>query len=169
LNHDTILLTPAQAGFLTGHIPGFSPASWSVTPAGRAGSDRVFFRVKSSRTHETYVLIVWDSNDNDWDRFLTIQRDVSPKVPFLPRIFASDNSHGLILEEDLGTTTLKRRCLRPSMTKKKIEAVYRTVLDALVLWQEIDEGASAVIASRRMDREMFLWESDYFAQHCVGD
>jgi hypothetical protein len=155
LSSENKLLTPAQIGFLAGHIPGFRPASWTIASAGRAGSDRLFFRVQSSRTRETYVLIVWDSSDNDWDRFLTIQRDVSLKVPFLPRVFAFDAGHGLILEEDLGATTLKKRCARRPMTKKKVEALYRTVLDAL--------------DSRRMDKEMFLWESDYFARHCVGD
>jgi N-acetylmuramate 1-kinase len=169
LTHENECLTPAQSGFLAGHIPGFDPALWSIAPAGRAGSDRLFFRVKSTRSSQTFVLIVWDSSDNDWDRFLTIQRDVSPKVPFLPRIFASDDNHGLILEEDLGATTLKKRCAGRSMTKGKIESLYRVVLDALVLWQCLDGAASAIIGSRRMDKEMFLWESDYFARHCVGD
>lgn len=169
MSHDPTPLTPAQAGFLKEHIPGYRHGSWTVSPAGRAGSDRLFFRVKSHEKGEAYILIAWDSADNDWNRFLTIQRDVSARVSFLPKIFAHDSAHGLILEEDLGSTTLKQRCLRPSMTKKNIETLYRSVLDALTLWQRLDGSASAVIDSRRMDREMFLWESDYFGQHCVGD
>lgn len=169
MKHDLSSLTPAQTGFLIEHVTGFEPGSWTVAPAGRAGSDRLFFRVKPSGHGEAFILVVWDSADSDWNRFLTIQRDVSARVGFLPRIFASDNAHGLILEEDLGSTTMKKRCLRASMTKKKIEVLYRTVLDTLVQWQRLDSGASAVIDSRRMDREMFLWESDYFAQHCVSD
>lgn len=169
LNHEIPRLTPAQAGFLAQHIPGYSPASWAISAAGRAGSDRQFFRVKSAKNSDAYILIVWDSADSDWDRFLTIQRDISTRVGFLPRIFAFDDGRGLILEEDLGATTLKKRCLRASMTRKKVEALYMTVLDALVQWQKLDGGASQVIDSRSMDREMFLWESDYFAQHCVRD
>jgi aminoglycoside/choline kinase family phosphotransferase len=43
------------------------------------------------------------------------------------------------------------------------------VLKALAVWQGLTGSASAVIGSRAMDREMFLWETDYFARHCVGD
>ncbi len=169
MTHDPSLLTPAQAGFLLEYLPGYGTGSWSVAPAGHAGSDRQFFRIKSTLTRDSYILIVWDSADNDWNRFLGIQRDVSARVEFLPRIFAWDSDHGLILEEDLGSTTLKKQCLRPSMTKKKIEALYRTALEALMVWQRLDGKASEIIDSREMDREMFLWESDYFAQHCVRD
>jgi N-acetylmuramate 1-kinase len=166
---DSTRLTPAQYSFLAEHIPCYDQGSWIVVPAGRAGSDRQFYRTKCSGMRDTYVLIVWDSADQDWERFLTIQRDVSAAVPFLPRIFAHDDLHGLILEEDLGSTTLKKHCLRSSMTEKKTMQQYRDVLDALVLWQNLDGHASTIIASRSMDREMFLWESDYFAQHCVRD
>jgi N-acetylmuramate 1-kinase len=169
LSHEIPRLTPAQTGFLTKHIPGYNPGSWAISAAGRAGSDRQFFRIRSAKYGDAYILIVWDSMDSDWNRFLTIQRDISTRVGFLPRIFAIDDGHGLILEEDLGATTLKKRCLGASMTKKKMEALYMTVLDALVQWQKLDGGASQVIDSRTMDREMFLWESDYFAQHCVRD
>jgi aminoglycoside/choline kinase family phosphotransferase len=169
LTRNTVRLTPAQSGFLAEHVPGYDPRSWTIASAGRAGSDRQFFRVKCAAARESSVLVVWDSADHDWNRFLSIQRDVSPIVPFLPRIFARDDGRGLILEEDLGNMTVKKFCLRPSMTKKKVEDVYHAALDALVLWQRIGRGKSAVIDSRSMDREMFLWESDYFAQHCVRD
>jgi aminoglycoside/choline kinase family phosphotransferase len=168
LTHDNNLLTPAQTGFLSAHVAGFDPGTWAIAPAGHAGSDRQFFRVKSP-ARESYVLVVWDSKDHDWDRFLTIQRDVSPKLPFLPHIVAADAGRGLILEEDLGAMTLKKKCLRVSTTKKKIESLYRAVLDALVQWQKLDGGTSKVINSREMDREMFLWESQYFATHCVSE
>jgi hypothetical protein len=166
---DAVQLTPAQAEFLKEAIPSFDPASWAVTPAGHAGSDRTFIRIQSVTTKESYILIIWDSSDNDWTRFISIQRDVSPVLPLLPGIFASNDGHGLILEEDLGALTLKKYCTSGEATDASLEIIYRKVLDALVQWQEMGAGVSSTIASRDMDIEMFLWESDYFTMHCVRE
>ena len=126
-------------------------------------------RIKSYATKESYVLIIWDSNDHDWARFISIQRDVSAFVPFLPGIFASDDGHGLILEEDLGALTLKKYCASGAANAASLEAMYKKVLDALVQWQVLPSGVSATIAARDMDNEMFLWESEYFTIHCIRE
>jgi aminoglycoside/choline kinase family phosphotransferase len=72
----------------------------------------------------------------------------------------------LILEEDLGALTLKRM---GEEFPEKIEPMYRSVLDALVQWQEMSIPAGSVIAARSMDMEVFLWESNYFSLHCVTE
>lgn len=169
--NEPVQLTPAQIAFLEKTIHGFSLkiGEWKITPAGHAGSDRQFFRVKSRKTHETFVLVVWDSSDLDWDRFLSIQRDLSPVMGFLPKLFAHDAGHGLILEEDLSNLTVKKYCLDPRNTKKGKEQVYRDVIDALAQWQSFDVSKSSAISAREMDKEMFLWESQYFADHCVKE
>ena len=88
---------------------------------------------------------------------------------FCPGIFASDDVHGLILEEDLGALTLKKYCASGAATAASLEAMYKKVLDALAQWQGLDTGVSATIAARDMDIEMFLWETDYFTTHCVRE
>jgi N-acetylmuramate 1-kinase len=50
-----------------------------------------------------------------------------------------------------------------------METAYRSALDALIRWQGIGPMTSAVIASRSMDLEVFLWETRYFAVHCVTE
>jgi N-acetylmuramate 1-kinase len=114
-------------------------------------------------------MIIWDSSDHDWARFISIQRDVSPLLPFLPGIFSSDDGHGLILEEDLGALTLKKYCADGASTDASVEIMYKKVLDALVQWQGLDPGVSSTISARDMDIEMFLWESEYFTLHCVRE
>lgn len=165
--HERIKLTPAQTEFLTKSISLFGPDTFTLAAAGRAGSDRKFIRIRSRKTKESYIVIIWDSSDHDWNRFISIQRDVSQYCPFLPKIFASDDGHGLILEEDLGAVTLKKYCT--SAAAASVEAVYKKVLDALARWQQLRPEVSAVIASRDMDSEMFLWESEYFSVHCVRE
>jgi aminoglycoside/choline kinase family phosphotransferase len=168
LDAETATLTPSQEGFLKKAIPSFNEASWAITAAGRAGSDRRFVRVKSRRANKSYVLIIWDNADHDWERFLSVQRDLSPVCTFLPGIFAADGSLGLILEEDLGALTLKKYCAGRAAASS-IEEKYKSVLDALVQWQRIPFLSCATIAARDMDVEMFLWESDYFTTHCVRE
>jgi hypothetical protein len=167
---DTFLmieLTPAQTRFLRQNIPEFDSYNWSVSSAGAAGSDRRFLRIeKNGDIHASFILILWDSRDEDWPRFLTIEKELGAVIPFLPKICADDAKHGLILEEDLGTMTLKQYCMeRPDL----LEPIYQSVLDALIRWQSMDITISHVIAARSMDLEVFLWESNYFGIHCVTE
>ena len=162
-----IELTPAQTQFLRENIPGFDTLEWTVAPAGAAGSDRFFLRIQQKEnSSKSFVLILWNSRDEDWSRFLSIEKELSTTIPFLPKIYANDAKHGLILEEDLGNTTLKQFC---TQFPGKIETMYRSVLDTLLTWQKTEITASAVIASRSMDLEVFLWESNYFSVHCVTE
>ncbi len=159
--------TPAQIEFLKSEITDFSPESWKVELAGRAGSSRYFLRL--SFLNRSYVLVVWDGRDEDWPRFLKIQKDLHSVVPFLPGIYKDDAVRGLILEEDLGSTTLKRFCTHHLSDTASVIEQYRSVLDALFKWQSMKIDASPVIAARSMDLETFLWESWYFAHYCVTD
>jgi len=173
----TAELTPAQAGFLESSINGFNLSEWNVELAGQAASTRRFFRVSRPRerapesmpesqiTPESYILVEWDSKDEDWPRFLEIGAYVSSTINFLPKIFANDSVHGLILEEDLGAVTLKQFCVDNNI----IEDMYRKVIDALCLWQSLDVSGCHAITSRALDEETFIWESDYFARHCVTE
>lgn len=163
----TVECTPAQTEFLKSEISDFSPEKWKVELAGRAGSSRHFLRLSSM--NRSFVLVVWDGRDEDWPRFLKIQKDLSSVVPFLPRIYSDDVVRGLILEEDLGSTTLKSFCMQNGSDPTRIIEKYRSALDALFTWQSIKIDASPVIAARSMDLETNLWESWYFAHYCVTD
>ena len=120
--------------------------------AGKAGSSRYFLRLSSR--NRSFVLVVWDSTDEDWPRFLKIQNDLCSIIPFLPRIYKNDVVHGLILEEDLGSTTLKSFCQQYKTDSAGIMEKYRSVLDALFTakYKRVSESG---IAARSMDLETF--------------
>ncbi|HEX3019425.1 MAG TPA: phosphotransferase [Chitinispirillaceae bacterium] len=158
--------TPAQIEFLKSIISDFSPETWQMEMAGRAGSSRYFLRL--FHMDKSYVLVVWDGRDEDWPRFLKIQNDLSSVVPFLPVIYKDDIIRGLILEEDLGSTTLKN-FVQNTANPENIIREYKSVLDAIFIWQNMKIDTSPVIAARSMDLETFLWESWYFAHYCVTD
>ncbi len=162
-------LTPAQIDFCKRHLSGFDPHTWETTVAGKAGSDRSFLRISATEgTDRSWILILWDSNDSDWDRFLTLHKEISRQSTLLPEIFAADEAHGLILEEDCGVYTLKEFCTAEK-DSEEIIPVYKQVCDALITWQDIALNECVMLSSRALDKEMFLWETDYFATHCVSE
>jgi len=160
-----LILTPAQLSFLEASIENFDIAEWETELAGQAASTRRFFRI--SKADKSYVLVEWDSNDEDWPRFLGIEAHLSPSIPFLPKIYASDPLHGLIIEEDLGDVTLRRFCVDRKGQGALIEAAYHKVIDAMTVWHGQDVANCPFITSRSMDVETFIWETDYFSRHCV--
>lgn len=165
--NEQMILTPAQIDFLKSAIPDFELENWRLELAGRAASQRYFVRV--SNGVQSYVLVVWDSRDEDWDRFLAMQKDLRSRIPFLPEIYKNDFRQGLILEEDLGAVTLKKFCNENRSNLSTIESVYKIALDALWEWQQLELSVSQAISARAMDYDTFLWESDYFARFCVTD
>jgi len=162
-----IQLTPAQVEFLKRGIENFTIEEWTVELAGHAGSSRYFVRL--SKDDLSYILVVWDSRDEDWDRFLTMQKDISAHLTYLPVVYNKDNTHGLILEEDLGNTTLKAFCNDGNVTYDVVEKKYHEVLDVLLEWQKLDLSVSQAVSARAMDLETFLWETWYFGKFCVTD
>ncbi|HLV32798.1 MAG TPA: phosphotransferase [Chitinispirillaceae bacterium] len=160
-------LTPAQIEFIKTLLDDFSLEEWTVELAGKAASQRYFIRV--SQELRSCILIVWDSSDPDWDRFLTIAGKLRKQVSFLPQIYGCDPEHGLILEEDLGDLTLKRYCKENISDSRQTVTLYKNVLDALKQWHNLDFSPCASVIYNRMDQEMFLWETAYFARYCVQD
>lgn len=162
-------LTPSQVDFCIKNIDGFIADEWDVSVAGKAGSDRRFLRIAPVNGDRlSRVIVVWDSSDVDWNRFIAINREISSIMHVLPEIFAVDEKHSLILEEDCGEQTLKDFCSN-SNDSEIIEKKYKQTIDVLIHWQEIDVQECQEIASRVLDSKMYLWESDYFAKHCVSE
>jgi aminoglycoside/choline kinase family phosphotransferase len=170
LPHELPPLTPAQTAFLKRTIADFSTESWRIEFAGEAGSQRRFLRVINALDPaRSSVLVLWDSRDIDWARFLNIAAEVGEAAALLPRIYAHDADHGLILEEDLGSQTLCVYAREESGNTEALFGGYQRVIDALRVWQGIALHSAPSICMRSMDEAMFLWESDYFATHCVKE
>lgn len=172
MSSDTIKvqLTPAQFAFCKKNIIGFNTRDWDVTVAGKAGSDRSFLRVApitGNTEHPSSILVVWDSSDHDWDRFIGINAEYAEKIPLFPAIYAVDPECGLILEEDCGKCNLKNFVFDKGKKSEESIVLYRSVLDSLIAWQNIGTIGLPHIRSRAMDFEMYLWETSYFTDHCL--
>lgn len=154
------MLTAEQMAFLRRHLPGGEPAEWQVSLAGAAGSQRRFLRLQ--RGDQRRILMLWDSADPDWARCLDIDQ-AATHLQLLPRLFAADAEAGLILEEDLGSLTLK-----DAVTTRPALPLYRQAIDVLLRWQALDPAGAPVLTARVMDADHLRWESRYFAEHCLA-
>lgn len=171
MNNDrSIILPPSQKEFCSKNIKNFDEKSWNISVAGKAGSDRSFYRISPPEKSSVpgSILIVWDSSDNDWERFMGINQEFSSELEIFPEIYAVDETCGLILEEDCGTTNLKQFC-SSGMKREEISKIYRNVLSLLIKWQAVKTVDMPHITGRVMNLEMYLWETDYFANHCVKE
>ncbi|MBN1981142.1 MAG: phosphotransferase [Chitinivibrionales bacterium] len=170
---ESYALTPLQIDFCNNHIERFRDLNYAATIAGTAGSDRSFIRLFCEGQTRSYILVLWNSHDEDWRRFFSINREISATLPIVPAIYAADEQHGLILEEDCGRLTLKecfiQRGFSESTPHREVLRLYEKVLDALIAWQKIPVTEGMELASRRMDRDVYLWETEYFSKHCIDE
>lgn len=162
-----VTLSPVQIDFICQALPGVDLESLQAEIAGSAASQRLFTRLHWNG--KTFILVEWDSADEDWPRFLSIAQSREATSMLLPEIYAEDATHGLILEEDLGAITLRKFCEQHTTGISGIIDAYQQVIDALRIWQQPQVAAHPVIAAREMDAATFLWETDYFARFCVKD
>lgn len=161
-----IALTPDMIDFLLKAFPTLDIDNCKVEVAGKAASDRTFLRIITK--NNSFILILWNSTDEDWSRFLSIGLNRDATSFLLPEIFGFDNKNGFILEEDLGSLTLKKYCQKENNEKEKIIKSYLQTIDSLCLWQSPKVSKIKCINQRVMDLETFLWESSYFARYCVS-
>ncbi|MBD3321376.1 MAG: hypothetical protein GF350_09810, partial [Chitinivibrionales bacterium] len=71
MNKSMADLTPAQLKFIEQNIPAFTRSLWDITEAASAGSDRRFIRISHKNySDQSYILILWNSREQDWDRFI---------------------------------------------------------------------------------------------------
>jgi aminoglycoside/choline kinase family phosphotransferase len=162
-------LTPAQWKCVQTFFPDLETDRMTVSLAGCAGSQRTFVRIREKAGEgRSCILVIWDSKDEDWLRFLSVPRELAPHISVFPALYHVDERHGLIVEEDLGSETLKRFC-DSGVAPDLIDSAYRKAIEAIALWHRLEIRLSPTIASRAMDFETFMWETDYFARRCVID
>jgi aminoglycoside/choline kinase family phosphotransferase len=101
----------------------------------------------------------------------------SARIPFLevaellesrglpvPKIYAEDLTHGIVLLEDLGNTTLEKR-LRDAR-RSEWQEIYATAIDLVA---ELHERCShlpetSIVVRRRFDRQLLEWELEHFRE-----
>ncbi len=140
-------------------------ADYRVTPAGKAGSERVFYRITPYAPGiPSAVLVYWGKIDRDWQRYIDISREVCSLSSIIPEVYSYRRDLKLMIVEDCGYETIGDRIRRGESEVRKI---YAAAAERLLEWQNMDIDKVPSIRDRRFSQEDFLWESDYFLTYCI--
>lgn len=161
-------LAPPELALL--HRAGFSDEAAAI-PLGARGSARAFTRVwkGAGRAAESAILVHYDAARVENPLYASHARFLAAVGFPVPRILADDRRHCATLLEDLGDASIQNSY--QGATVRKLEQVYRDVLDAVAV---LHGPASRAARKRRLRMvpsfrpRLYQWEREYFAEHMLG-
>ncbi|HEY0369070.1 MAG TPA: phosphotransferase [Chthoniobacterales bacterium] len=149
------------------HFPRFDDSDVEIMPIEKGGSDRRFYRVRSSPEH-TLILVKYDLERTENRHYVQIAEFFAANDIRAPKIFFHDASEGLIWIEDLGETDLwsyrnESWAVRRALYESALEEV--TKLHCLPI-----SKADAIREDfpQEFDAALYLWEQNYFFENCLG-
>jgi len=145
-------------------IPDFGGAE--IHPIERGGSSRRFFRVRSGRRT---VILVHDPGEKEENRHYAAAASflILYGVP-VPKVMAASPGEGLLWLEDLGERDLWTFRNEPWERRRTL---YESALRGVAKLHLISPKACAdagVELQKGFDETLYLWEQEYFAEHCLG-
>ncbi|HOK03687.1 MAG TPA: sugar phosphate nucleotidyltransferase [Victivallales bacterium] len=126
------------------------------------GSNRLFYRIRRSG-EKTKILMISNSEDKDFMRFLKIARYFQRLNINAPEIYMTSPVNYAVLLEDLGKITLNMAVKNSS---NKIY-IYKKVLNFLVDFQNKTYKTAKKVIKRDFDFDGLRWESNYFYENFI--
>ncbi len=148
-------------------FPRLEEATVEITPIEKGGSDRRFYRVRSSPEH-TLILVKYNLERGENRQYVKIAEFLEEHGIRAPKIFFHDAPEGLIWIEDLGETDLwsyrkeSWRVRRPLYESALREASKLHCLPISTADQLRKDLAT------EFDTALYLWEQQYFFENCLG-
>jgi aminoglycoside/choline kinase family phosphotransferase len=121
-----------------------------ITRLDRGGSERQYFRCTKGNT--TFIMVL----DQDIETYIELYHHLYAKGISVPRIYGYDLEQQLMIQEDLGDTSL----FVLSRAGKDLSTYYQQTIDELIKLQ-VDARQNTPVGCR-YDREHILWEQEYF-------
>lgn len=135
--------------------------------AGQAGSGRQYFRIPL-KDGESKILMRSPVIDEDFKRFVAIQKNLQHCKIRVPEVYHVDDKQGFILLEDLGEDTLYS-LVQGATPEVRLE-VYSEVVESLALGHKSairKTSAEPLLHNRHFDFLDLRWESNYFTEWCL--
>ena len=149
------------------HFPRFDAAKVEITPIEKGGSDRRFYRVRSSAEH-TLILVKYNLDREENRHYVRIAEFLAQNGIRAPRIYFHDPVEGLIWIEDLGETDLwSYRGESWSLRR----GLYESALEQVAMLHGLPDAAAEKIRKdlpAEFDASLYLWEQSYFFENCLG-
>ena len=149
------------------HFPRLEEAQVEITPIEKGGSDRRFYRIRS--TPEQSIILVKYNLERDENRhYVQIAEFLSENEIRAPRIYFHDAAEGLIWIEDLGENDLWSYRDEPWAVRR---ALYVCALEEVAKLHCLPIAAADALRKdfpQEFDAPLYLWEQHYFFEHCLG-
>ncbi|HEY2615658.1 MAG TPA: phosphotransferase [Chthoniobacterales bacterium] len=149
------------------HFPRFEEAEVKITPIEKGGSDRKFYRVRSS-PDQTIILVKYNLEREENRHYVEIAQFLGRHKIRAPKIYFHDPAEGLIWLEDLGASDLWSYRHESWLVRR---ALYESALEEIVKLHALPEDARRAIQKNlpaEFDAALYRWEQNYFFANCLG-
>lgn len=149
------------------HFPRLEDEKVEITPIEKGGSDRRFYRVRSSPEH-TLILVKYNLERAENCLYVRVAEFLAEQDIRAPKIFFHDEAEGLIWIEDLGENDLwsYREAAWPER-----RAMYESALEQIARLHSLPHTAADGIRGElpaEFDAPLYLWEQQYFFENCLA-
>ena len=147
------------------HFPRFEQAK--VTLIEKGGSDRKFYRVRSSPEH-SLILVKYNLEREENRHYVQIDEFLVAHGMRAPKVYFHDEREGLIWIEDLGEADLRGFRNESWLVRRPL---YESALEQIAILHTLPERAADEIQKAlqpEFDASLYLWEQHYFFEHCLG-
>jgi len=138
-----------------------------ITPIEKGGSDRRFYRVRSTPEH-TLILVKYDLERDENRQYVRVAEFLAEHDIRAPKVFFHDAQEGLIWIEDLGETDLWSYRGETWAVRR---ALYQSALEQIATLHCLPTAAADGIRKElptEFDAALYRWEQQYFFEHCLG-
>ncbi len=137
-----------------------------ITPVGRGGSDRDYFR-GSAAGRDPFILMRYGRLREENAYYAEIARFLREIGVAVPAVIGHDPERGLLIMEDLGDVDLFALRAAPSELRRDLYA--KTLrLAALLHTFPLERVPAGLRLMPGFGPELYRWEQDYFREQCVG-
>jgi hypothetical protein len=149
------------------HFPRFDEAEIEITPIEKGGSDRRFYRVRSSPDH-TLILVKYTLERAENRHYVQIAEFFAAHEIRAPKVYFHDPQEGLIWIEDLGEADLWSYRNEDWLTRR---ALYESALEEVTKLHCLPITAADELRKdfpQEFDAPLYKWEQQYFFENCLG-
>ena len=149
------------------HFPRFDADKVEIAPIEKGGSDRKFYRVRSS-PDQTLILVKYNLEREENRHYVEIAQFLERHAIRAPKIYFHDPAEGLIWIEDLGERDLFGYREESWLVRR---AFYESALDEVAKLHRLSEEVCEKIKGSlpaEFNAALYRWEQNYFFENCLG-
>ena len=148
-------------------FPRFDVDDVNIAPIEKGGSDRKFYRVRSS-PDQTLILVKYNLEREENRHYVKIAEFLATHGIRAPKIYFHDPEEGLIWIEDLGEEDLFSHRHESWLVRR---AFYESALDEIARLHQLPESICIEMRDHlpaEFNAALYRWEQSYFFENCLG-